>query len=106
MGRERYGEGLGAGTAVALVKEKGIGDNSHPFWAWLQQEGFHAWRHHGNFGMDWVFINLNSMIYAPGMLGMGLAFPIRNHAISAEEFKIIWAIYEKYEGLSNLKMKE
>lgn len=104
--RKTYGNDIWAGKAVILVKEKGLGDGKHPFWNWLLEEGFHSWLRHGNYGCDWVFINLNSMIFAPGMPGIGVVQPIRDHAVTADEFRIIWGIFMKYEGMPVLKMPE
>ena len=104
MERKKIGEGIGTGSAVILVKDMTFGDQKHPFWEWLREEGFQSWGHHGNFGCGWVFINLNSMIYAPGMPGIRIASAIREHAITVEEFKIIWNIFSKYEGLPVLEM--
>ena len=104
--RERYGDWIGNGKACILVKEPGLGDAKHPFWQWLFDEGFHLWLAHGNYGCDWVFINLNSMVCAPGMPGISITEVIRHHAVTAEEFKVIWGIFTQYEGLSVLKMPE
>ncbi len=104
--RKTYGEDMGAGKAVILVKEPGLGNGNHPFWDWLLGEGFHLWLYHGNYGCDWVFINLNSMTCAPGMPGIKVVSSIREHAITAEEFKTIWGIFMKYEGLPVLEMPE
>ena len=106
MARKTYGSGIDAGRAVILVTEKGLGKKEHPFWNWLKEEGFQGWGWHGNYGMDWIFINLNSMIYAPGMPGIKVVMSIREHAITIEEFKTIWEIYKQYEGLSVLRMPE
>lgn len=104
--RKTYGSDIGAGKAVILVYEPGLGDGNHPFWSWLLEEGFHLWHYHGNYGCDWVFINLNSMICAPGMPGIKVVSSIREHAITADEFRVIWRIFVKYEGLPVLKMPE
>ena len=104
--RKTFGEDIGSGKACILVREKGLGDSGHPFWKWLLDEGFHLWHNHGNFGMDWVFVNLNSMIVAPGMPGIKVTTTIREHAITAEEFKTIWGIFMRYEGLAPLDMPE
>ena len=106
MTRKTYGEGIDAGHAVILVKEPGLGVGNHPFWNWLLNEGFHLWHFHGNYGCDWVFINLNSMICAPGMPGIKVVSAIREHAITSDEFRTIWGIFMKYEGLPVLKMPE
>ena len=105
-GPEQYGEGIGTGTACILVCEEGIGEQTHPFWKWLREEGFHSWGRHGNYGLPWVFINLNSMEYAPGMPGIRITSPIRNHAVTMEEFKTIWKIFRKYDGYDPLRMPE
>ena len=104
--RKTYGERISAGSAVILVKEPGLGDGNHPFWNWLLDEGVHLWHNHGNYGCDWVFINLNSMICAPGMPGIKVVSAIREHAITSDEFRTIWGIFMKYEGLPVLKMPE
>ncbi len=100
----RFGDGRNAGTASVVVYEQGIGEQNHPFWAWLRDEGFHSWGQHRNFGTNWVFVNLNSMEYTPGMPGLRLASPIREHAITIDEFKTIWKIYKKYDGMGALAM--
>ena len=104
--RKTFGSEIGSGRAVILVKEKGLGNESHPFWKWLREEGFHLWLNHPNYGTDWIFINLNSMVCAPGMPGIKVVQPIREHAITIDEFKTIWKIFTKYEGLPVLKMPE
>ena len=104
--RKTFGNDIDSGKACILVKEKGLGDGNHPFWKWLFDEGFHLWLNHPNYGMDWVFINLNSMICAPGMPGIKVVSTIREHAITAEEFKTIWRIFTQYEELKPLDMPE
>ena len=104
--RKTFGDGIGSGKACILVKEKGLGDGNHSFRKWLSDEGFHLWLNHPNYGMDWVFINLNSMVCAPGMPGIKITSTIREHAITAEEFKVIWGIFMQYEELKPLEMPE
>ena len=104
--RKTFGNDIGSGKACILVKEKDLGDGNHPFWKWLFDEGFHLWLNHPNYGMDWVFINLNSMICAPGMPGIKVVSTIREHAVTAEEFKTIWRIFTQYEELKPLEMPE
>ena len=102
--RKTYGSGMGAGKAVILVKEPGLGKMDHPFWAWLREEGFQLWPWHGDYGCDWVFINLDSMTFAPGMPGIKVVSAIREHAVTIDEFRVIWGIFGKYEGLPVLEM--
>ncbi len=50
-------------------------------------------------GCEWVFINLNSMVYAPGMPGVKIVAPIRDlNGISTEDFKTIWEIFKYREN--------
>lgn len=100
-------ERVSGGSACILVREKGLDDMDHPFWNWLRDNGFKSWAKHGHYlGVNWVFINLDSMVYAPGMPGVPLAAPIRRHAITADEFRTIWEIFRKYDGLPVLKMPD
>lgn len=100
----KYGAGKSAGTATVLVLEPGIRDYGHPMWEWLRSEGFTLLC--GGGGTDWVYINLNSMIYMPGKYGIKLASPIREHAITLDEFRTIWNIYRRYEDLEALAMPD
>lgn len=97
--------GLHSGEACILVKDKALKSMDAPFWSWLREHGF-QFQGHGHWDhVDWVFINVNSMVYMPGMPGMRLATPLFNHAITVEEFLMIWDIYSKYQGLDPLKME-
>lgn len=106
MDYKKYGDRISAGTACILVFEKGLGDEDHPFWTWLRVNGFHSWGAHGNYGLNWVLVNLNSLTFAPGMPGMKITSTIREHAITVGEFKTIWSIYNKYEGSNTLEMMD
>ena len=96
---KRYGNTIGEGKACIVVRAQGLDQLDHVFWKWLHDEGFTMWPNHGHYdGCDWVFINLNSMVYAPGMPGIKVASPIRDlNGISIEEFKTIWNIYKYRE---------
>ena len=97
---------LHSGEACFLVKGNEIADAHSSFWDWLRDQGFHSWGRHGHYPqVDWVFINVCSKIYAPGMPGMQLANPLFGHAITLEEFYTIWDIYSKYSGLKVLEMQ-
>ena len=99
---KKYGNTIGEGTACIVVRAQGLDQPDHEFWQWLHDEGFTAWQNHGHFdGCDWVFINLNSMVYAPGMPGVKITVPIRElDGISIEEFKTIWQILKYREDHS------
>ena len=98
---------IGSGTACILVKDSSLKNSvgDAPFYAWLKQNGFTKWQiGHGYYnGIDWVFVNLNSKLFNPGMPGIKLTEPICDHAITIEEFKTIYAIFDKYKGKSILE---
>ncbi len=96
---KKYGDTIGEGKACVVVRAQGLDRLDHEFWKWLRDEGFTMWHNHGHYnGCDWVFINLNSMVYAPGMPGIIIVPPIRGlNGISVEEFKTIWKIFKYRE---------
>ncbi len=93
-------EDISAGTACFLVRDKRLADSQNYFYTWLKNNGFKKWsKGHGWYDkVDWVYINLNSKIYNPGMPGIGITSIICNHAITLKEFIQIFFIYKKYEG--------
>jgi len=100
---------ISEGTAAILVKDKSLGGSSRTeFLDFLKEEGFKMWQHSkGHFGtVDWIFINLNAKVYANGMPGIEVAKPFGNHAVTIDEFKSIYHIYKKYEGLPVLQFEK
>ena len=96
---------IGSGTACFLVKDKSLTQGWHaPIYQWLKNEGFATWGRKGTFYTDWIYINLSSKIYAPGMPGVGITPVIANHAITLDEFMTVYNIYKKYDGLDPLRM--
>ena len=97
---KKYGDTIGEGTACVVVRAQGLDQLDHEFWKWLHDEGFTMWHNHGHYdGCEWVFINLNSMVYAPGMPGVKIVAPIRDlNGISTEDFKTIWEIFKYREN--------
>ena len=99
---------LNAGSACFLIKDKRlIGDWCNtPIYNFIQEEGFVCWeKSKKNIeGIDWLFINLYSKVYAKGVPGIRLAPVVCEHAISFEEFVVIYNIYKQYEGLHTLQM--
>lgn len=83
-----------------LVRDKSLKDIDAPFYKWLSKNGFrHAW-HKGHYdNCSWVFVNITHKLFAYGMPGIGIVKPIGKHAITLEEFYLIYGIYAKYEGL-------
>lgn len=89
---------ISSGTGAFLVCDFSLEDMYCFFYSWLRVAGFKSWGHEGHWGMPWVYVNLNSKIYAPGMPGIPITESICDHAITIEEFFTIYKIYEKYEG--------
>lgn len=102
-------EGIGAGTAAILVRDKSLSilRNEAPFMKWLKQEGFVFWNYSKGWydNVDWLYINLYSKQIACGMPGIAVTKCIRDHAITIDEFKIIYNIFKQYEGLSVLQVR-
>ena len=44
----------------------------------------------------WVFANLNGRTYTRGVGGIQTGRPLNGHAITFDEFKLIFDVYEKY----------
>lgn len=96
---------ISEGTGAVLVKDISLkGNPNADFMKYLRSEGFQKWtRSKGAFGgVDWVYVNLNSKSYAYGMPGIPITTPFGNHAVTIDEFKMIYEIYRKYENKSAL----
>lgn len=91
------------GTAYFLVHDENLEKYSQggdPFITWLLSEGFKV---HEVYRGGWsfvtgVWINLNNKIIAFGMPGVRCFEEIGHHAITIDEFKMIYGIYKKYDG--------
>lgn len=99
---------ISSGTSCVLVKDQSLFDGwNAPLYKWLKDEGFISWGRKGVYSaVDWVFINLSSKVYAPGMPGVAVTSVIGKHAITLDEFMTIYQIFKKYEGLETLRMSE
>lgn len=99
---------ISSGNSCILVKDKSLLDGwNSPIYKWLKDEGFISWGRKGVYsGVDWVFINLTSKMFAPGMPGVSVTSVIGNHAITMDEFMTIYHIFKKYEGLERLRMSK
>ena len=82
-----------------LVCDETFKNSNSAFVEWLKSEGFtYAW-YKGNYGVcDWAYINITSKQYAYGMPGVQITTPTGNHAITVDEFMVIYNIYKKYDG--------
>lgn len=98
---------ISTGASCFLIKDESLkqGWQSH-IYDWLKAEGFITWGRKGTFNTDWLYINIYSKVYAPGVPGVGVTTVVGDHAITFEEFQTIYNIYKKYEGFSTLKMNE
>lgn len=97
---------IGAGGSCFLIKDesllKGWGS---PVYRWLYDNGFVSWGTKGVYkGVDWVFVNPYSKVFAPGLRGYRVTSVVCEHAVTLEEFEVIYNIFKKYEGLDVLMM--
>lgn len=88
-----------------LVKDESLYEGRKaPLYEWLYKEGFTRGVGYGYYNVNWVFIDIVSKVFKPGRPGVGFGLVIGNHAITIDEFKQIYRIYKKYEGLERLRM--
>ena len=73
-------------------------DQKESFVTWLEEEGFTLKSTYGG-GRPWVHVFLAEKKYIPGKLGVGFGYCVGDHAISIDDFKVIYDIYRKYQGL-------
>ena len=64
---------------------------------YLEDNGIaHKWHGAYKYGTTgWVFVNLNRRTYTRGVGGIQTGRPLKKHAITFDEFKLIFGIYEK-----------
>jgi hypothetical protein len=93
------------GTAAIIVYDKSLSGNPDAeFYKWLKAEGFKLWECSKGCcdGVGWVYVNINSKLIARGMPGIRVTREFGNHAVTIDEFKVIYSIYKKYEGMPQL----
>ena len=94
-------QSISSGTACFLIKDDSLMTYEGEFWEYLRNEGFKPWGHHGIWNCSWVYVNVNTKQYAPGMPGIQITTPIVSkyprNALSIEEFKTIWNILKEHE---------
>ena len=97
---------IGAGSAAIIVYDKSLKDfENSAFKEYLVSEGFRKWIPGHSYETTWIYININTKVYAKGMPGINVTRHIGNHAVTIDEFKVIYNIFKKYEGLSVLEME-
>lgn len=92
---------LKEGNATFGIYDKNLEHrDDDPFIMWLKSEGFRV-QSFGHTNSDhFLYVNVNSKVYNWGMAGAGLCSVLFDHAIHIDEFKQIYAIFKKYEGIS------
>ena len=92
---------IGAGKACFMVMDDSLKTWEGEFWEYLRKEGFQSWGMHGNWGCSWVYVNVNSKVFAPGMPGIPITQCVMSkhpgEALSIDEFKEIWEILKRHE---------
>ena len=78
------------------------------FYVWLKGKGFSIDTNNPKGGYPywscpWVYIDLKQKTFSFGMPGVELFEPIGGHAITVEEFNLLFEIFEKYRGKTVLE---
>ncbi|MDD6727763.1 MAG: hypothetical protein PUE08_00875 [Eubacteriales bacterium] len=82
---------ISQGTAAFLVREKNMQENEDIL-KWLEDNGFELWEHSKGWykGVDWMYINVNSKVYARGIPGIKLTQSVGKDSLTFDEFKMIY----------------
>ena len=92
---------LNKGSATFGIYDKNLEHRyDDPFICWLKSEGFKAQRYGYPSSDHFLYINVNSKVFNWGMRGASLSPILFDHTLHIDEFKQIYAIYKKYEGLA------
>lgn len=81
-----------------LVCDDSLANYDSEFINWLRANGFKSTPYSVNWRCNWAFVNMKQKLYALGRPGVSYAQVVYDHAITIEEFKIIYGIFSKYEG--------
>lgn len=98
---------MSRGSSSFLIKDEELKKGyESSFIDFLHSEGFKTWGRKGYYsGIDWIYVNINNKKYAFGVPGIAVTEPVGEHAITIEEFKIIYEIYKKYDPEYPLNME-
>ena len=92
---------IASGAACFLIKDDSLKTWDSDFWDYLKKEDFQSWGKHGVWDCPWVYVNVNSKLFAPGMPGIPITQCVVSkyprNALSIDEFKIIWNILKSHE---------
>lgn len=100
---------ISSGTACFLIQDDSLYEKYHaPFFTWLKDSGYTLWPGSRGYSehVNWVYVNLTSKMFCPGIPGIPVTRAVADHAITIEEFQQIHAIFAKYAGLAPLQMSE
>ena len=81
-----------------LICDETFKNNNSPFVKFLMAEGYTYGTHKGNYGCPWLHVDITTKQYAYGMPGVAIVGVIGEHAITIDEFMIIFNIFKKYEN--------
>lgn len=98
---------ISTGASCFLIKDERLKKNLYaiPIYEYLKSKGFDGEKGAYNIeGIDWLYINIESKVFRKGRVGIALTKVVGDHAITFDEFVLIYNIYQKYEGFSTLKM--
>ena len=86
-----------------LVKDASLKNIDAPFFKWLDENGFKCGFKKGHYDCcDWAFVNITYKLFAYGMPGVEIVKSVGGHAITLDEFYLIWNIYAKYQDLDEI----
>ena len=83
---------------VFLICDDSFRKSGSPFVRFLASEGYTYGHNKGNYGCPWLYVDITTKQFAYGMPGIGIVGVIGDHAITIEEFMVIFNIYKKYEN--------
>ena len=98
---------LNENSSCFLIKDERVKEkwDSNPIYQFLKEEGFQYAKGYKSIeGIDWLYVNIYSKVFAKGRPCIAYAPVVGDHAITFDEFLTIYNIYKKYEGLGTLKM--
>ena len=98
---------LNENSSCFLIKDERLKGDWHltPIYQFLKEEGFqHAKGYKGWSGVEWLYVNIYSKVFTKGRPSIAYAPVVGDHAITFDEFVVIYNIFKKYEGYSVLKM--
>ena len=98
---------LNENSSCFLIKDERVKEkwDSNPIYKFLKEEGFqYAKGYKCIEGIDWLYVNIYSKVFAKGRPCIAYAPVVGDHAITFDEFVVIYNIFKKYEGYSVLRM--